>query len=86
MVTMKQATEASHRIEADLSSALGPKLEGVRGVAVTWDDKGELCVRVDVEQEYEGLIASKLPDRIDGVRVALSTDRARRVVGYDSAR
>lgn len=72
MVTVSQATKASEVVETELAEALGPKLPGIVGLAVAWDERGELCVRVDVEPKAAAAAAAALPKEVNGVPVKVS--------------
>ena len=78
-VTFDQAQAAVKIVEGTLESMLGKSLAGIESLAVAWDDAGELCVRVEAQNEVADRVRNKLGDSQDGVAVVVSPVKARTV-------
>lgn len=73
MTTMKRALQAKEKMREILRD-----LPGINGIGVTWDDKGQPCVRVNVDFEIKELDRQKIPPLIEGVPVLVEvTEQAR---------
>jgi hypothetical protein len=66
MATMKRALQAKEKMRAILKD-----LPGINGIGVTWDDNGQLCVRVNIAFEIKDSDRQKIPSRIEGVPVLI---------------
>jgi hypothetical protein len=64
MATMKRALHAKEKIREILRD-----LPGINGIGVTWDDKGQPCVRVNIDFEIKESDRKKIPSLIEGVPV-----------------
>jgi hypothetical protein len=66
MATMKSALQAKEKIKGMLSG-----LPGINGIGISWDNSGEPCVRVNVDNEIDQASRSKIPSLIEGVPVMI---------------
>ena len=64
MATMKAALEAKEEAKRVLSG-----LPGVNGIGLTWDKKGEPCVRVNIDYEISEETRRKIPASLRGVPI-----------------
>ena len=64
MATMKAALEAKEETKRLLKG-----LPGVSGVGVTWDKKGEPCVRVNIDYEISEESRKKIPSSVRGIPI-----------------
>ena len=64
MATMKAALEAKEEAKRVLRG-----LPGVNGIGLTWDKKGEPCVRVNVDYEISEETRKKIPASLRGVPI-----------------
>jgi len=54
------------------------RLPGVHGVGVTWDDRGDAHVRVNVQSDLYERVSSMIPTEVNGVAVELRSVRGMR--------
>jgi len=59
------------------------RLPGVRGVGVTWNDRGDAHVRVNVESGLREKFSSLIPSEVNGVAIELRSVRAMRTFAGD---
>ena len=64
MATMKAVLEAKKEAMKILKG-----LPGVNGIGLTWDEKGEPCVRVNVYHETSEETRKKIPASVRGVPI-----------------
>ena len=51
------------------------RVEGVRGIGVTWDEKGDAWIRVNVDTHLRDAISKLIPPEFDGVVIELRSVR-----------
>jgi hypothetical protein len=51
------------------------RMRGVRGVGVTWDEKGDARVRINVDSDLRETISELIPSELDGVAIELRSVR-----------
>ncbi|MGH9762975.1 MAG: hypothetical protein ACREDR_45950 [Blastocatellia bacterium] len=64
MATVKAALQAK-----EIAKEILKGLPGVNGIGITWDDRGQPCVRVNVESEITEESRKKIPASVEGVPV-----------------
>jgi hypothetical protein len=64
MATIKAVLEAKEEAKKILEG-----LPGVDGIGLTWDEKGEPCVRVNVDYEISEETRKKIPASVHGVPI-----------------
>lgn len=60
----------AERAQKQLRARFG-RLEGVRGIGVTWNENGDAHVRVNVDGRKRESVSKVIPSEVDGVAVEL---------------
>jgi hypothetical protein len=47
------------------------RLQGVRGVGVTWNDRGDAHIRVNVDANARDSVSRLIPEEFDGIEIEL---------------
>ncbi len=70
MASIAEAERAQKRMRKQYG-----RLEGVRGVGLTWDENGDAHIRVNVDSNFREKICGLIPSDFDGVAVELRSVR-----------
>lgn len=68
MVTMKEALSAKQEMKEILKG-----VSGITGIGITWDEKGQPCVRVNIDVSISRHDRNKIPSEVGGVPVCVET-------------
>jgi uncharacterized alkaline shock family protein YloU len=63
---MEDALSAKKKIKEILSD-----VSGIKGIGITWDDDGQLCVRVNVYETIKLENRKKIPFKINEIKVKI---------------
>jgi hypothetical protein len=77
MTTIADAERAQRRVREKFG-----RLQGVRGIGVTWDEKGNAWIRVNVESRLRDAVSKLVPSEFDGVAIELRSVRDFRSFGH----
>jgi hypothetical protein len=66
MASVKAAVQAKERVREILKG-----LPGIKGIGITWDDKGRPCVQVNIGYEIEDSSRERIPSQIEGIPVLI---------------
>lgn len=64
MATMKTALQAKEKTREILKD-----LPGINDIGITWDDSGQPCVRVNIDNEIKEADRRRIPPRVSGVPI-----------------
>jgi len=54
-----------------LRRIFGKRMSGVASVGSSWDERGNPCIRIEVESSLSGDVLAKIPKRIRGYPVVI---------------
>jgi hypothetical protein len=63
---MEDALTAKKRVQEILRG-----VSGIKGIGITWDDDGQPCVRVNVDETIELKNRKKIPSEINEIKVKI---------------
>jgi hypothetical protein len=66
MASIVDAERAKERVRERFG-----RLQGVRGIGVTWDENGDAWIRVNVDRHLRDVICKHIPPEFDGVAIEL---------------
>ncbi len=70
MTSIADAERAQKRVREKFG-----RLDGVRGIGVTWNDSGDAWIRVNVERHLRDAVSKLIPAEFDGVAIELRSMR-----------
>jgi hypothetical protein len=74
-VTQKITSIAdAERAQQRLRERFG-RLRGVRGIGVTWDERGNARIRINVDSDLRRSVGELIPSELDGVAIELRSVR-----------
>lgn len=66
MATMKEALRAKEQ-----TKELVRDVPGISGVGIAWDERGEPCIRVNVEQSMSDVTRRQIPAQVNAVPIKI---------------
>ena len=80
MTSIADAEHAQKRLREQFG-----RLRGIRGIGVTWDERGEARIRINVDSTLRQSISELIPSEFDGVAIELRNVRDFKTFAGDTA-